>query len=103
MRDSADYAAPDETVIMVKGERFWLDDPVNPETNQILHIRLYPTRNTAVTRMFLNELDETHDIRDAEFFVDDAPWLQAGLIELDVHFQHEPSASEIQSNVCFKK
>jgi transposase-like protein len=86
---SPDNVELDETVIKVKGERFWLDGAVNPETNQILHIRLYPTRNTAVTQMFLNELDEKHDIRDAEFFVDGAPWLQAGLFELDVHFHHE--------------
>ncbi|UWG48119.1 Transposase [Halanaeroarchaeum sp. HSR-CO] len=39
--------------------------------------------------MFLGELDEKHDIRDAEFFIDGAPWLQAGLFEHGVYFRHE--------------
>jgi transposase-like protein len=34
---SPDNVTLDETVIKVKGERFWLDGAVNPETNQILH------------------------------------------------------------------
>jgi len=86
---SPDKVALDETVIKVEGERFWLYGAVDPDTNQILHIRLFATRNTEATKMFLRELDEKHDIRDAEFFVDGAPWLQAGLFELGVHFHHE--------------
>lgn len=81
--------ALDETDIKVEGERFWSYGAVNPATNDILHVRLYPMRNIAITKMFLRELDEKHEIRDAEFFVDGAPWLQAGLFELGVHFQHE--------------
>lgn len=86
---SPEKVALDETVVKVDGERFWLYAAVNPDDNQILHVRLYSTRNTAVTKIFLSELDEKHDIRDAEFFVDGAPWLQAGLFELGVHFRHE--------------
>lgn len=39
--------------------------------------------------MFLRELNEKHDVDDAEFLVDGAPWLQAGLFELGMHFRHE--------------
>jgi transposase-like protein len=70
---SPDKVALDETVIKVEGERFWLYGAVNPETNQILHLRLFPTRNTTVTKLFLSDLDEKHDIRDAEFFVNGTP------------------------------
>ncbi len=86
---SPDTVALDETVVKVEGDRFWLYTAVNPETNHILHVGLYAARNTAVTKMFLSELDEKHDISDAEFIVGGAPWLQAGLFELGVHFRHE--------------
>ena len=39
--------------------------------------------------MFLAELAEKHHVEDAEFLVDGAPWLQAGLFELGMHFRHE--------------
>lgn len=81
--------ALDQTVVKVNGDRFWLVAAVEPDTNVILHVRLYPTRNTAVTKMFLRELKEKHAISDAEFFVDGAPWLHAGLFELGMHFQQE--------------
>ena len=68
-----------ETVVKVDGERFWLVAAVEPYTNVILHGRLYPSRNTALTKMFLREHKEKHAIDDAEFFVDGAPWLHAGL------------------------
>jgi transposase-like protein len=84
-----DKIALDETVVKVNGERFWLYAAVEPETSAILHIRLYPTRNIVTTKMFLRELAEKHDVEDAEFLVDGAPWLQAGLFELGMHFRHE--------------
>ncbi|MFB6198666.1 MAG: IS6 family transposase, partial [Halobacteriaceae archaeon] len=84
-----DKVALDETVVKVNGERFWLYAAVEPETNVILHIGLYSARTAVVTKMFLRELQEKHSINDAEFFVDGAPWLQAGLFELGMHFRHE--------------
>ncbi|UWG48120.1 Transposase [Halanaeroarchaeum sp. HSR-CO] len=81
--------ALDETVIKVNGERFWLYSAVDVENNEILYLALYPSRTTALTKMFLRELGEKHDVEDAEFFVDGAPWLHAGLFELGMHFRHE--------------
>jgi transposase-like protein len=81
--------ALDETVVKVNGERFWLIAAVDPDTNIILHVGLYPSRNTAITKVFLRELQDKHAIDDAEFLVDGAPWLHAGLFELGMHFRHE--------------
>jgi len=81
--------ALDETVVKVNGDRFWLIAAVDPDTNIILHVGLYPSRNTAVTKLFLRELQDKHAIDDAEFLVDGAPWLHAGLFELGMHFRHE--------------
>ena len=87
-RDPAKVAL-DDTVVKINGEQFWLVAAVELDTNVILHVRLYPSRNTALTKMFLRELTEKHAIDDAEFFVDGAPWLHAGLFELGMHFRHE--------------
>jgi transposase-like protein len=81
--------ALDETVVKVNGDRFWLIAAVDPDTNIILHVGLYPSRNTAITKVFLRELQDKHAINDAEFLVDGAPWLHAGLFELGMHFRHE--------------
>lgn len=81
--------ALDETVVKVNGEQYWLVAAVDPDTNVILHVRLYPSRNTALTKMFLRELKKKHAVENAEFFVDGAPWLHAGLFELGMHFRHE--------------
>ena len=81
--------ALDETVVKVNGERFWLIAAVDPDTNIILHVGLYPSRNTAITKVFLRELQDRYAIDDAEFLVDGAPWLHAGLFELGMHFRHE--------------
>ena len=84
-----DKVALDETVVKVNGERFWLYAAVDPETNEILHIGLYSARTAVATKLFLRELQKKHSIDDAEFFVDGAPWLHAGLFELGMHFRHE--------------
>ena len=51
-----DHIAVDETVIQVNDERRWLYAAVDPETNKFLHIRLFPTRTTQLTVLFLREL-----------------------------------------------
>lgn len=84
-----DQIALDETVVKVNGERFWLYAAVEPETSVILHVSLYPTRTIVTTKMFLRDLADKHEVEDAEFLVDGAPWLQAGLFELGMHFRHE--------------
>jgi len=62
---SPNQIALDETVIWINDEQFWLFAAVNPETNHLLHVRLFPTRTTVTTRMFLDELREKHLVDDA--------------------------------------
>jgi transposase-like protein len=88
--DGADpnHVAVDETMIQPNDERYWLYAAVDPDTNRLLHVRLYPTRNTAITSMFLSELREKHQVGDAVFLVDGAPWLQAACHRHGLRFQH---------------
>jgi transposase-like protein len=59
------YVAVDESVIRVNDERYWLFAAVDPDTNHLLHVRLFPTRNPTLTEMFLVTPRETsHQRRD---------------------------------------
>jgi transposase-like protein len=75
-------------VIQVNNQRYWLFTAVDPDTARLLHVRLFPTRNLAVTQMFLAELREKHLVDDAIFLVDGAPWLQAACYRHSLRFQH---------------
>ena len=74
-----DHVALDETVIQLNDNRYWLSAAVDPATNRLLHVRLFPTRTQVLTEMFLTELREKHLLDEATFLVDKAPWLQAAL------------------------
>ncbi|MFD1633795.1 IS6 family transposase [Haloplanus ruber] len=83
-----DHVAVDETVIQLNDERYWLYTAVDPDTNRLLHIRLYSTRKQAVSEMYLSELREKHLVDDAIFLIDGAPWLQAACHRFRLRFQH---------------
>jgi len=61
---------------------------VVPETDRILHVRLFPTRLAAVTKKFLAELRKEHDVNDAVFLVNEGSWLHAALHRYNLQFQH---------------
>ncbi|QKY18695.1 IS6 family transposase [Halorubrum sp. CBA1229] len=88
--DGADpnHVAVDETVIQLNSERYWLYATVDPDTNRLLHVRLHPTKTNAISSMFLSELREKHQVDNAVFLVDGAPWLQAACHRHGLRFQH---------------
>lgn len=75
-------------MIRIDNEQFWLYAAVDPKTNHILHVRLYSRRTTALTEIFLRELHQKHDVADALFLVDGAPWFHAVLHRLGLRFRH---------------
>jgi len=85
---SLNHVALDETVIQLNDEQWWLYAAVDPETNRFLHVRLFSTRSTPVTKKFLQELREKHDVEDAVFLVDQGPRLYAALHRYNLRFQH---------------
>ena len=85
---SPDHVAIDETVIQLNDECWWLYAAVDPETNRYLYVMLFPSRTTVVTRKFLQELRQKHDVEDAEFLVDRGPWLHAALHRHGLRFRH---------------
>jgi len=79
--------ALDETVIRINDQQFWLYAAADPETNQLLHVRLFPTTTTALTEIFLRELRQKHDVETSEFLVDGAQHLQTALQRAGLRFQ----------------
>ncbi|WP_435118839.1 IS6 family transposase [Halolamina sp. C58] len=84
-----DHVAVDETVIQLNDDRFWLYAAVDPNTNRLLHVKLSPTRNQAITEMFLAELRDKHLVDNAVILVDSAPWLQAALHRHGLDYRYE--------------
>jgi putative transposase len=86
---SPNHVALDETVIRINAQQFWLYAACHPETNQLLHVRLFPTTTTSATQMFLAELREKHSVESAVFLVDGAQHLQTALSRAGLRFHPE--------------
>jgi len=86
---SPDRVALDQTVIRVNGEQYWLYAAVDPETNRFLHVRLFPTYTIPITREFLSELLEKHDVADALFLVDSTRDLEGALRRMGLTYRLE--------------
>jgi putative transposase len=84
---SPNQIALDETVIRINDQQFWLYAAGDPETNDLLHVRLFSTTTTALTEMFLKELRKKHDVETAVFLVDGAQHLQTALHRAGLRFQ----------------
>ncbi|QLH78447.1 IS6 family transposase [Halosimplex rubrum] len=84
---SPNQIALDETVIRINDQRFWLYAAADPETNDLLHIRLFSTTTTSLTEIFLRELQQKHDVEAAVFLVDGAQHLQTALQRAGLRFQ----------------
>jgi transposase-like protein len=98
-----DQIALDETVINVPGDRFWLVAAVEPDTNVILYVRLCPSRTTALTKLFLREVQDKHAIDDAEFLVDGAPGCMPVCSNSACTSATKHTATATPSNVSFEK
>jgi len=63
---SADQLAVDEKVIRINGDDYWLYGAVDPETNEVLHFRLFPAATKQTTRWFLAGLHRRYRLDDVE-------------------------------------
>ena len=84
---SPNQIALDETVIRINDEQFWLYAAADPQSNELLHVRLFATTTTALTEIFLRELRQKHDVESAVFLVDGAQHLQTALQRAGLRFQ----------------
>ena len=86
---SPNHVAVDETVIQLDDEQYWLYAAVDPDSNDLLHTKLEPTRTNVIADQFFAELREKHDVDDAIFLVDGAVPLQRACEKHDLKFRYE--------------
>jgi transposase-like protein len=86
---SPNHVAVDETVIQLNDEQYWLYAAVDPESNDLLHTKLEPTRTNVIADQFFANLREKHDVDDAIFLVDGAVPLQQACRKHDLDFRYE--------------
>jgi len=86
---SPNHVALDETVIRINDQQFWLYAAADPDTNDLLHLRLFATTTTVLTEIFLRELRQKHNVESAVFLVDGAQHLQTALARAGLRFQTE--------------
>jgi transposase-like protein len=86
---SPNHVAVDETVIQLNDEQYWLYAAVDPESNDLLHTKLEPTRTNVIADQFFANLREKHDVDDAIFLVDGAAPLQQACRKHDLDFRYE--------------
>jgi transposase-like protein len=68
----ANHVAVDETVIQLGDEQYWLYAAVDPDSNDLLHTKIEPTRTNVIADQFFREIREKHDVDDAIFLIDGA-------------------------------
>lgn len=73
-------------MIRINGQQYWLYAAVVPDTNRILHCRLFSTTTVALTERYLRELQQKHNVEDAVFLVDHAAHLAAALHRAGLRF-----------------
>ena len=100
---SPNHVAVDETVIRINSQQYWLYAACDPETNQLLHVRLFPTTTTSATQIFLAELREKHSVESAVFLVDGAKHLQTALRRSGLRFRYEKHGNRNASERVFRE
>jgi len=63
----------DKTEIQLNSDQYWLYTAVDPDTNRLLHIRLYPARTNAASSIVHSELREKNKFDNTLFLVDGTP------------------------------
>jgi Transposase and inactivated derivatives len=76
-------------VIRLNDEQYWLYAAVDPESNELLHTKLEPTRANVLAHAFFRELREKHDVDDAVFLVDGAKPLNDACRRHGLDFRYE--------------
>ena len=86
---SPNHVAVDETVIRLNDEQYWLYAAVDPDTSELLHTKLEPTRTNVLAHSFFRELREKHAVDNAVFLIDGATPLKDACNRHGLRFQYE--------------
>jgi len=70
--------ALDETYVKVNGLEYWVYAVLDVDRNEILPMRVYPSRNALAAEQFMHEVLKYCEGKPT-FIVEDAPWLKQAL------------------------
>ena len=80
--------AIDETVVKANGEKYYVYAAIDVERNELILMRVYPSRNYLTTKLFISEVLKYCENK-PKFVVDKAPWLIKALESLGLDFEHQ--------------
>jgi putative transposase len=80
--------ALDETCVKVNGLEYWVYASIDVDRNEILSMRVFPSRNALATKLFVEDVLKYCDGKPT-FVVDSAPWLRSVLEELGLKYNVE--------------
>jgi putative transposase len=80
--------ALDETCVKVNGLEYWVYAAIDVDKNEVLSMRVFPSRNVLATKLFIEEVLK-HCDGTPTFAVDSAPWLTGVLKELGLKYNVE--------------
>jgi len=78
--------AVDETGVKVNGQQYWVYSTLDIDRNEVISMRVYPSRNTFTSESFLKGVLK-FCVGRPEFIADGAPWLEEALMELGLTHQ----------------
>ena len=86
---SPNHVAVDKTLIRLNDEQYWLYAAVDPDTSELLHTKLEPTRTNVLAYSFFRELREKHAVDNAVFLIDGATPLKDACNRHGLRFRYE--------------
>jgi transposase-like protein len=100
---SADQLAVDEMMIRLHGTEFWLYGAIDPETNEIIALSLYPTTTEVTTRWFLDRLHHRCDLAGVTILVDNATYLTSVFADDGYRFRYEAEGNRDSIERVFRE
>ena len=85
--------AIDETVVKANGEKYYVYAAIDVERNELILMRVYPSRNYLTTKLFISEVLKYCENK-PKFIVDKAPWLIKVLESLGLKYEHQSFRKE---------
>jgi putative transposase len=80
--------ALDETCVKVNGLEYWVYAAIDADRNEVLSMRVFPSKNVLATKLFMEEVLKYCD-GTPTFAVDSAPWLMGALKGLGLRYNVE--------------
>ena len=85
--------AIDETIVKANGDNYYVYAAIDVEKNELILMRVYPSRNYLTTKLFISEVLKYCENR-PKFIIDKAPWLIKALVSLGLEYEHETFRKE---------